>query len=268
MKSKFVPLLITSLSLLSGCNNLKNENAVIATNNLEKAPIELTARNLEYLVKQNYSFPLLTYTEGCSTCQIAKDNLKTTAKQVNYSLYQIEMYQSNIDYLVSNLPNLFTRNDYYPSLYIIDNGKISYKASYSDLQNQGNLKKLINAYSINSNIYTLSSLEKYNSFTNKNQNFLLYTYSSDEYDEASFYSQKLLPLASKSDKKTLIIDKCTSKTELITKIDQNINDSKYSITVFENGQIKTTLDLLNQSGDNITDLLLSFFDVDSISGSR
>ena len=268
MKSKFIPLLIIAITPLSGCNNLKNENAIIATNNLEKSPIELTAANLEYLINQKYSFPLLTYKNGCSSCDKAKENIKTVSSQLEYAIYEIEMYQTNIDYLVGKLPNHFSKDDYYPSLYIIDRGQISYKAHYNDLLNLQNVKKLIKAYSIDSSIFLTSSLESFNSFKEKNQNFLTYIYSSDGDDGSFFYSEKLFPLASKSNKKTLIIDKCAAKTELVNEINQSISNTYRSISIFENGQTKTTLDLEEQSGDDISNLLFSFFDVNPVSRSR
>lgn len=262
---------ISSICLIS-CPSAKSQTAIRSINNCDKSVISLTAKSVAYMIKEKYSFDLLLYTEECSYCEKARTNISKIANNTNYCFYQIEMFEGARDYLIKELPDYFSIEDTYPSLYIFDKGKITYKSNYKDLQEYTNFKKLVNAQNIETNIYTLNDLEVYNKFDSAKGSYLLYTHSSDSENGNNYYSDYLFDVASKSSKNTLIIDKYTAKTDLISKIYQKHNidsDETFSfLSIVENGQIKTTLHYNEQSGQNFNDLVLFFFNLDSINRSR
>lgn len=142
MKSKFVLFLTTIALFLTGCNSIKNENAIYAINNYDKQVISLSAKSITNMVKEKFSFNLLIYTESCSYCNTAKENIDKVQKQINYAIYELEINEGTLDYLIEELPSVFNREQIYPCLYIIDKGEVSYIAQYNELMNSSQIKKM------------------------------------------------------------------------------------------------------------------------------
>lgn len=251
-----LPLIIAVT--LTGCNSLKNKDAFYATNNLDKTVIQLNPFSMEYMVKEKYSFSVLLYTDQCSYCDTAKENLYKCQEEISYSLYKLEIYNSSLKYLKEKLPDLFNELSY-PLLYIFNEGQLTYKSEYSDLSNLASLKKLINAYHLDSNIYTTNETKRFNSFIKNKRDFLLYTYDSKVLDEKDIYSNCLFPLAKQSSKNTLILDKNTANEELFEEILEKYKINQSQFVIFENAQIKTAIDYSSISGEEINNLLVSFY---------
>ena len=268
MRKSLITLLGISSLLFTGCSSIKNENAIYAFNSYEKEVIELKAQSVENMINENYSFSLLMYTEQCSYCTKAKENLSKVTSELGFASYQIEMYSGSINYLSEKLSDYYSTSDSYPSLYIINKGQLSYKSQPGDLTNYSNLKKLIKSYSIKTNTTILTTLESYNEYKVANKEFMLFTYDSSLKDEQKVYSYFLYPMSAKSSKNLLIIDKMTAKTELISKIYEDysisFNDTFDVLSTTFDGQIKTTLRYTSESGSSINDLVKSYFNIDSV----
>ena len=261
-KSLFTLIGVASL-LFTGCSSVKNKNAIYTFNSYEKEVIELKATSVENMINENYSFSILMYTEQCSYCNKAKENLSKATSELGFATYQIEMYSTSINYLSEKLPDYYSTEDTYPFLYIINKGQVSYKSKVEDVTNLSNLKKLMKSYSINTNMTVLTKLESYIEYKNANKEYMLFTYDSSLVDEQNIYSNFLFPMAAKSNKKLLIIDKTTAKIELISKIYEDysvsLNDTFDILSTTIDGQIKTTLRYSSESGSNISEFVKSYF---------
>ena len=266
MKRKIFALLLTTIAL-TGCKSIKNESAYKAINNYEHQVIEINAQSLKYMIEQKMSFPVLLYTEQCSFCERAKNNVSKLSKELNYAFYQIEIYSQNKQYLVNELPSYFKMDDTYPSLCILNSGNISYKSKAVDVINYSPFKRIINAYHLESKITTLTNFESFKDYRNEKEDFLLFSYDSHSSEDKMIYSNLIYPLASKSNKNTLIIDERTVNSAFFDEIDDSYNSNFSSLTVYENGQIKTTLDYAVQDGQAVKELIFSFFEVDSINSA-
>ncbi len=256
-------LLLTLPVLISGCGSIKNEKAIYSTMSYEKEVIELKAESIEHMINNKYSFALLMYTEQCSYCEKAKENIDKATKELGFTLYQIEMYTASINYLCEKLPDYYKTNDNYPFMYIIKDGAISYKSSTKDVSDYSNMKRMLKSYSSKTNIITLAKDESYVNFKKENKSFILFTYDSSSKQENNLYSKSLLSAAINSNKNVLIIDKNTAKRPLFDLIcsDYSISDGQSFdiLSAVIDGQIKTTLRYTSESGSNITDFIDSYF---------
>ena len=267
MKKKIYGLLVSTFILLTACSSIKNKDAIKAINNIDHEPINLKADSVINMVKEKFSFSLLMYTESCSYCEKAKDNYKSLSNKLNYSLYMTVINEETKQYISNNIPTIFDGSEAFPSLFIFDNGSISYKASYDDLLDLNKFQKLLKAYSIDTNISTTNNLSGYKDYQSKYQEYLLFTYDTGKYNKENVYEKYLFTRASSSDKNTLIIDKNAAKPDLLSEIYKYHQTDKCIFSIIENGKIKTTLEYENQSGSLIKELLISFFGVDSVNRS-
>ena len=267
MKKRIGLIFLSASIVLCGCHSIKNDNAIKVIKNLDHEPISINAETVEYLIKQKYSFHLLAYTEACSYCDKAKTNIEKLSKEVDYVIYQIEIYDASKEYLVNNLPDIFNSSDVYPSLYIFNGGNTSYKSDYSDLITYSKVKKMIKAYSVDTNIATFNTLDSYKTYKKQFNDYLLFTFDSGSSDENITYSKYLYSRASESKKNTLIIDKNTAKPDLLKEIYEYFETDECFLSIVENGQIKTTLEYENQSDLEINKLINSFFDVNAVNRS-
>ena len=263
MRKGLLSLLICSSVLFSGCKSVKNENAIHSIMSYEKEVVELKAESVSHMIDERYSFILLMYTEACSSCTKAKDNLSKVSKDLGFATFQIEMYDASIKYLSEHHPQLFNVDDSYPFLYVFDEGSVPYKSKYDDLNNSTNLKKLIKSYSNETKITNMTKLESYNEYKTNNSEYMFFTYDSSVLDEKQVYINYLYPLAMSSNKKLLIIDKMTAKNDLISKIYKDYglsdDDSFDLLSTTTDGQIKTTLRYSSESGSNISNFVTSYF---------
>ena len=164
------------------------------------------------------------------------------------------------DYLITNLPDLFTQNDVYPSLMFFSNGIISYKSSLETLKNKRSLIKMLNAYSLDTNITTLTTLEAFNAYKNEKKDFLLYAFSIDKKDYKDIYSNYLLPASLKSDKNVLILNKNTANQALFSEINDIFDGEIQGFAIYENGESKSTLKCPSSiDRQAIKDYLFTFF---------
>ena len=259
MQKRLITLLIILSFTIAGCGSMKNEKAIHSIMNDESDVIEVKAETVEYMFKEKYSFSILMYSNNCSYCEKAVDNLKSIKGELNYSLYQIEMYIASIEYLSDKLPNYYSSNDSYPFLYVVKEGEVSYKSKIEDLTNYTNLKKMIKAYSIDSNITTLTGLGSYQKYIKNHEEFLLYTYDSSLLDEKDIYSSYLYSKAINASKNLLIIDNKTAKSELIAKINEEYGDGFDILSINSQGKTKTTLRYYSESGSEIDIFIASYF---------
>lgn len=263
MRKGLVTLFIFLTFLTIGCSSIKNENAIYATYSYEKEVIEAKAQSVENMIKEKMSFSLLMYTEQCNYCQKAKENLNQVIKDFGFTFYQIEMYNSSIDYLNEKLPDYYSKNDSYPFLYIINRGEISYKSKVEDLTNISNFKKMVKSYSKQTSMTTITKIESYNDYKTKSKDYVIYCFDSSRLDGNKTFDSYIYEAASKSKKNILIIDKMTAKSELISQIYKDYslteNDTFDILSSSIDGQIKTTLRYLSESGSNISEFVKSYF---------
>ncbi len=259
MQKRLITLLTTLSFTITGCGSIKNEKAIHSIMNDESDVIEVKAETVEYMFKEKYSFSILMYSNNCSYCEKAVGNLKSIKDELNYSLYQIEMYTASIEYHSDKLPNYYNVNDSCPFLYVIKEGEVSYKSKIEDLTNYTNLKKMIKTYSIDSNITTLTGLGSYQKYVKNHEEFLLYTYDSSLLDEKDIYFSYLYSKAINANKNLLIVDKKTAKSELIAKINEEYGDGFDILSLYSQGKIKTTLRYYSASGSEIESFIVSCF---------
>ncbi len=268
MRKAFITLLLSSLLTICSCSDVKNDNAIHSPMSLEKNAIELTAKSVDYMIENDYSFSLLLYTSACSFCDNAKESINQFVKDNHYAFYQIEMYDSSIEYLVSEQSQYFNKSLSYPLLYIFKQGELTYQADTNTLNNSTTFSRVIKPQLISTNIWTATTLDSLISTIENNENFLVYTYDSGSDTEKDIYNSHLYPLAIKSNKNVLILDKNIANSDLISYISSNNDLSWSSLIVYENGQIKTTLGYDSASGNEIDNLLNSFFNINSVNSSR
>ena len=258
--------------LFSSCAHIKkNSNAYASFNKYNHEITEITAKTLEYMIDRKMGFSVLLYTENCSSCAKAKDNLKDIAEVTNYSLYQIEMNSASISYLCSAFPTLFNTNGIYPSMYLFNGEGLTYTSSYIEVTDKAKLKNLINAYNYETGVYVIDDLDSYNSFKSTQNDYFFYTYSSLEKDKTFAYEKTTISEALNSDKTCLLIDKYASKSELISEICKEFNlsttDDFTIISVVKNKEKITTLNYSVASDDDVYNLLNSFFDINAVNCS-
>ena len=207
-------------------------------------------------------------TESCSYCDKARENADKAVKETGIEIYQIEIFYASQMELISKYPTLFKEGDQYPKMYFFNEGKLSYDGSYDSLTNYSAFKRMIKSQCIDTNIFTLTTLDGYSEYKNKKQNYLIFTYDSKSEIGKEIYSNYLYSAASKSSKNTLIIDKNTANSDLISEINNEFENSFFTISIIENGQIKTTLNYSSQSGNEIKNLFDTFFGINTVDSSR
>lgn len=251
--------LITTILALTGCGSVKNQNAIQSMMSDEKEVINLKAEAVDYMINHKFSFAILMYTDQCSYCNTAKENLLKLKKESNYALYQIEMFEAPINYLTNKLPNYFKVDDTYPFMYIIKEGEISYKSSINDITDYANLKKMINSYSTKTNAYHLTDSNAFNDFKKANNSFLLFTYNSFSFNDTENYYKYIFKRSLETNKKVVFVDKYATKSELIVDISNYYSSVFSTITIIESSQKKTTIDYKVASGSEVTDFIESYF---------
>lgn len=261
MKRTAALLCLVSLISLSGCNNgAKNERAIISFNSYEHEVVNLDANQIEYMVNNNYSFPLLTYTEECSACIKARNTLNEVMKDIKYASYEIEMSRNTVDSLSTTLPDIFSKEDIYPALIFIKDKKISYKSPLETLTNAGSLKKLLNAYSLDTNITTLTYETSFNEYKEAKKNFLVYTFDSSSSDSLNIYQNYIKTYCFKNDKNMLFIDKSAANMPLISEINTILEKEKLGLIIYENTLVKSCLKCTSDIDEQtLVDYLLTFF---------
>ena len=267
MSKKLLTLLTLPCLLFASCKSVKNENAIYSIMNYEeKDMIELKAESVEFMIKEKYSFPLLMFTTQCTYCDKAKENLAKISDDLGIAIYKVEMFTASIDYLVEKLPDYYSVNDSYPFLYFIKEGNVSYKASADELTNLTNAKKMFKSYTINTNIYTVTEKSSYESFKNVNKEYFVFTYDSSVLDEQQIYSKYIFSQAFKSNKKLLIIDKKTAKSDLIAEIYQDLDlstDDQFDILSYQSSiegkSVQDTIKYSSETDAKIREFISSYF---------
>ena len=259
MQNRLITILSCFSFILCGCSSLHNENAIKAIMNYEGQAIEIKAESLDYMIKQKYSFPVLMYTEQCSFCMRAKENIAKYADENGYAIYQIEMYTAPIEYLSNQFPDYFSTENPYPFMYFFNNGNVSYKTSIEDLINYTNFKKMMRSYLIDTNIANLTDLEYYNAYKKDHESYLLFIYDSRVNEEKEIYSKYIFNSSIKTNKNVLIIDKRTANGALTEEIRKEYGEGFDILSIYSFGQIKTTLRYASASGLEISDFINSYF---------
>lgn len=266
-KHLFIGLVLTSL-VLTGCGNLKNGDAIHSISLYQDSAIDITAKDVEYMIRNKYSFHLLEYIEDCNHCVRAKENAEKLIKETGFAIYKTEMFEASIEYLSMNFSNYFSKNDSYPSLITFNSGYLTSKSTAYDLTDYSSFKRLVNANSYGTNIHTLSSKEAYLSYKENHDNYLFYTYSYSNENVQDIFGSQIFSYASESNKNTLIVDISAANSDLIAEIrsDYSLSESEIIdlLVINENGQIKSSLRYSQESTFDIDDLLVSFFNSDSI----
>lgn len=271
MKKKLITLILSSISLLA-CSNIKNDGAIYNLKVANDLPVELEASSVDYLLDNHFSFTLLCYTSDCLTCIEAKNNIDQYIKESHSLIYEIEMNVRARNYLIEEQSSLFSQSSTYPVLFIINEGILNYTIRATDLTNYTSLTRKINNNLYDTTATYINDLESYQTYIRKNQNYLLFTYDSSSLTANSVFEKYIYPRLNNSNKNICIIDKNTANSPLITLISDNYQlsiESEFDIlSIIENGQIKTTVDYLSCGGEDITILLDSFFNINSIHSSR
>lgn len=256
--------------LLTGCHNIKNQDAIYSINVLDNSPIELLADNVINLIEEKYSFPLLIYTSQCGYCDSAKENINKYVNEYKIAIYQIEIYDKSLSYLNERLPNYFPMDGAYPVLFILNKGIISYKSKINDLTNYSNFKKLMNAYLLESNLIATSNLDSFKEYQKDNLDYLLFIYNSSQKEEKFIYQKYIYPNLKIKNKNIVILDYFLLNTNFIDEIKQLFeieNDDINLLSIVEKGEIKTTLSYLGQSDSEIQLLVDTFFGIDTINSA-
>ena len=269
MNKKLLSLLFITPFLFSSCTNgLKNEKAYKAINNLDNIEIKIDSVSLKYMVNHKYSFPVLLYTEDCSYCSKARDNLAAYNQERPYGVYTIEMNSSVLSELTSFNKELFPTNMSFPVMYNFNNGELTYSIGPTDLIDYRSFDNKLTAQLLDSNISTFTTTETFNSYNIKQDSFLLYIYNSSNNSNNTIYEDKIYPLAKDSNKNTLILDEKYCNSALLSKISLLYNLDKLDVlAIIENRQKKTAIKYDTASGNSIDNLLNSFFNSNSNSGS-
>ncbi len=258
MKRKLIhTLLCVFATILSGCSSrvVKNENAHYAFSSYEHEALEINANTVKYMLDNDFSFSLFMYTEACSSCQKGKELIDEYVKKNPYQIYQIEMETNAVNSL-EKYSDVF-KGLSYPTLMCFNQGKLTYTITSKSFKNYTGLKKVLSPQMIETDIYTLNKKENLNAFINEREYFLTFTYDSfaSNCKEAFnyFYSKAKTGAGT-----TLILDKSA--------FDSSIDLTDNSLILFENGQIKTTVNYLSDDG-NYKLLIDSFFDIDTVDRS-
>ena len=268
MKNRFTFILLTIPLLICSCSEIKNDNAIHSPMSLDNEPIELTAKSVNYMINNDYTFSLFLYSSTCGLCENAVENIDRYTKESHYTFYKIEMFETAIEYLSDKQSNYFSSSLSYPLLYIFDKGELTYTMDGNTLNNYTNFTRIIRPQLIATNIFTVTKLQPFMDKYYNDEEFLLYTYDSSELNNKDIYNSHIYQRAIKSCKNLVIVDKYTAKSDLFYYILDNCTSSWFSLIHINQGEIKTTLGYDSASGDEINILLDSFFNVDSVNSSR
>ena len=261
MRKKSLALLAISVLSLVGCKDavIKNENAIYVSTSYDKSVIEINSDTYKYMRDEGFTFTVLLYHSYCSSCQKATENLANVTRSLGYTTYQFDTGYNIVD---------DDKDVVYPFLYVINKGEVSYKSLIEDVTNYDSLKRLINAYSLKTNITTLNTLDAYNRYKKDHSEFMIYTYDSRESSENDCYTNLVYPSSLKSNKSLLIIDKMSAEKALFEEICKDLGSSQdsdfYHIVTVENGQKKTVAEYRLELRSNIENLVFSFFNIDSV----
>ena len=260
-KLLFTTLLISAITL-SGCQKAKSETAIISLMSKAEDLHYVSAKTVEYMIKNDFNFNLLLYTENCSYCEMALESAREEQSRANIRIYALEMNKTSIDYLCDSLPSLFTRDDAYPEMRLFSEGKISYKIDYSPLQNYKSLHRVLFPQVYPSKLWAIYEEESFNSLLHEGTTALIYTYDSNSESNVKELTKKVIDYGYRSnDYFTIFIDKNAVKTGLISRFYQYTgfsDDGQFDyLFVLQNGQRKNIVRYLSADVNQIDYLLNS-----------
>ena len=258
---KIVSLLFVISSIcFSSCQKVKSDTAIFSMSTHRGELQVLTAQQAGYMIKNEFNFNLLLYTEGCSYCEKALESAYEVQIRYDYAIYKLEMNAAAYSYFLTTFPSLFKQDDIYPALYLFSEGKISYKIDYETLQNYKSLARVMVPQLYSSRILCFQDCDAFEYYFNEATNALVYAYDSSRDDNNGQLTQKIINYGGKpSDYFTIFFDKNTANSTLISKFYQYTglsNESTFDyLLLLENGQIKTTVRYLSADGNQIDNLL-------------
>lgn len=256
-KKLLLPLLMPLT--LTSCGGLKSEGAIYIVNSYQ-CNDNATVQQVDYLLKNKHSFPLLVHNDSCENCRVALDIINLYQESNPYTIYKLEVNTTSFDFLADKYPDIF-EDRYVPQMFIISGGELTYSFSDAALDNYTNFKKEFKTHIYKTKLYNIDSLSSFEDFKNNHQNFLLFTYDSSK-DEVNFNHSEVYEIAKKKKKYVVFVDKNAANTELINYFS---NDQLF-VSIYENGQIKTTVNYENDN-DGYNILINSFFDMNTIKRS-
>lgn len=259
MKKLFLPLFASLPLTLMSCGQMKNKNAIYEMNGYN-GPSEITAETVLYMVKSHYAFPILLHVDGCEHCVKALNVAKQYTEKYHKQIFTCEITMKSFEMLNKEYPNIF-KDFSYPRFYILDTYGLHYEVSTSAIQNYANFKKEVNSQFKDTHFHYVDTLSTFADLKAKYDNYLLYTYDSSNTDYNNSYL-KLFQTGKKLKKNVLIVDKFSADSAL----NEYLSDSDYIASWVENGQIKTTVNYINDN-DGYNNLLKSFFDVNTVNSS-
>ena len=254
-----VLLLVAGVSLTS-CQKMKSENAFFTLMSEEEHLQQIDAKEVEHLIQNEFSFCLLMYTENCSYCEKALESSEAIQNMIGCCVYTVEMDQPTISYLSSSMPSLFCVNDTYPMMYLINEGKISYKIDYEPLKNYKSLQRVLYPQIYPSDIFQIQGEQSFNRLLHEGTIALVCTYDSSTHNNISSLVKKVYDYGHRSeDYWAIFIDKNTLNTGLISsfcdlysiELDETFD---YLFTV-NKGERKTTVRYLSDDGNQVDQLL-------------
>lgn len=262
MKKLLITAVLLTASTLTACQKMKSENVMYSLTTNEEDLVQIDAKTLEYMIKNEFNLNVLMYTENCSYCERALESAKEEQNRLKCLIYKIEMDQSIISYLSDVLPSFFTKDEVYPSMWLFKEGKISYKIDYNNLQHYKSLNRVLYPQLYTSKMIVLVDPERFEYALNDATTALLYTYDSSKVENNAELVKKVFNVSTKpSDYFTVFIDKNSAKSGLISKFYDycgltDDGEFDYLMTI-EKGQRKTTVRYLSADGNQIDNLLES-----------
>ena len=254
MKTKLLGLFIIPLTLCS-CSSSKNEKAIKNIMSFENKRIELTVDELISFIDLGIDFPLLMYTEYCSLCDKAIENINNYIKDSHQQFYSIVMNQSIKDTLYQKYPTYFNINESYPKIAIFNDKEVSYKIDTNDTQNYTALKRLLTSNLIETNLYTLTTKESYKEYKENNKDYMLFSFIDNSNESTNYIYKKII----NNDKKALFLPKNSLNHSLIALIDGENNlgiDTFTYLSIYEDGINKKASNYLDLSKEEIDSLFL------------
>lgn len=206
MKKRIILLSLISSLVMTGCS--KNSNAINVCYNYDLEitsdsstfsdySIEVTAKQVRYLLDGDLSFILLFGSKYCSHCDTVKENLIKYLPNYGYTIYyydianEIEIgYANYLAYLNSydsvNFPSL--SEVITPHMFVVSEGKIVSEINQTKLiSNYSVFKSAMNSFINSINIYNLTKYESYEKWISENSEYYLYLYNSTSTDSIKGY---------------------------------------------------------------------------------
>lgn len=250
----FLPII---LICLSGRDSIDNPYSIPVFQNIdiqvnEESPtfVEVSNKDVSFLINSNSTFALFLYSESCNYCDSAKETLDTYFRNNNYLIYSYEYVALAYSNLFGSFPSIFPSQFSSPSLYLISRQSLTYSFDTKVLLSYGKFRPVADQHILNSYIQTFSEETSFNYIIENQRDSFVFLYDGLSIESLTIFNDIVHPLVIKQRKKYVtLIDKNALDNDVFLSISQYylIDEEADNIAIYKNknGDIVSILYLLD-----------------------